>query len=325
MIKDNKGFAYSTMLYGLLAVMIVLLMLIFNLYKKTSDEEYYYSSTIDVKLNDCVDAEVALENCYAANTGPCDVREYYACLGITKNEEDARKVRLIDVLTDSNKIVTSGNGLYKLNDDEYVYRGTSVNNFINFGGKIWRIIGVYNGVVKIADVTNAESRAWDVTNSQEWPSSTLNYYLNNAYFGNLLKHELIQKTPWYIGRVNTSVSLETIGNIEKSASHNDYVGLLSVSDYVYASPSATCHASPFAASNNCNTSYLAAYTTWLINATPSSTSTTNAYYFKANQGFVSTPASTQINFIPVVYLNGSIEINGDVGDGSSGTPYTVLS
>ena len=325
MIKNNKGFAYSTMLYGLLAVMIILLMIIFNMYKKTSDEGYYYSSTIDVKLNDCVDAEVALENCYAANEGPCDSREYYACLGITKNEEDARKVSLISVLTDEAKIVTSGNGIYQIDDDTYVYRGNSVNNFINFGGKIWRIIGVYNGVIKIADVTHAENRSWDSADSQEWPSSTLSYYLNDSYFNNLLKRELIQRSPWGIGRVSTAASLETLPNLEQSAEFNSYVGLLSVSDFVYASTSTMCHSAPFSSDNNCNTSYLAAYSTWLINATPSSASTTNAYYFKANEGFKSTATSTQLNYIPVVYLNGSIEINGDVGDGTSGTPYQVMS
>ena len=325
MKKNNKGFAYSTMLYGLLAVMTVLLMIIFNLYKKTSDENYYYSSLIDVKLNDCVDAEVALESCYASNSGACDTREYYACLGITKNEEDEVKVALIDVLADDDKVVTSGDGLYKISDDTYVYRGTNVNNYILYGGKLWRIIGAYDGVVKIADVSNSDNKAWDNADNQEWPSSSLSYYLNDSYFGNLLKHELIQKSPWGIGRISTAVSLETIDNIEKSATYNNYVGLLSVSDYVYASNNTMCHSSPFASANHCNSSYLSAYTTWLINATPSSASTTDAYYFKANEGFVSAPTSTAINYIPVVYLNGAVDINGEVGDGSTGTPYTVLS
>ena len=78
---DNKGFAFSTMLYGLLAVMIILLMLIFGLYKGSSEEAFYYSSVTDVKLNQCVNEEIALEECYR-NSNSCSVVAYHACLGI---------------------------------------------------------------------------------------------------------------------------------------------------------------------------------------------------------------------------------------------------
>lgn len=325
MKSNNKGFAYSTMLYGLLAVMMVLLMLIFNLYKRASDEEYYYSSLIDVKLNQCVDAEIALENCYAANAGECDFKEYYACLGITKNAEDAKKVSLYDTLTQSSRIVTSGNGLYKISDEEYVYRGDNVNNFITFGGKMWRIIGIYNGRAKLADVSYSNAMKWDADNSQEWTSSTLEVFLNDSYFNNLLKREVIPISTWSIGRINTSIDLDTIKNAESSASYNGFVGLLGVSDLMAASTNAECHNAPFADAHNCRSSYLAAYTTWLINATPSSDSPTNAYYFKANEGFVSAPTSTEVNVIPVIYLDGAVTINGSVGDGTTVSPYVVLS
>lgn len=80
---NNKGFAFSTMLYGVFAVILVILSLIFMLLKSTNDESYYYASKIEEELDQCILEEVALENCFAQSNS-CDTRQYYACLGITK-------------------------------------------------------------------------------------------------------------------------------------------------------------------------------------------------------------------------------------------------
>ena len=80
---DDTGFAFSTMLYGVFAVILVVLSLIFMLLKSTNDESYYYASKIEEELDECVMEEVALENCFAQSSD-CDTRAYYACLGITK-------------------------------------------------------------------------------------------------------------------------------------------------------------------------------------------------------------------------------------------------
>ena len=82
-VFNNKGFAFSTMLYGIFAVILVVLSLIFVLLKSTNDESYYYASKIEEELDECIMEEVALENCYAQSSS-CDTRSYYACLGITK-------------------------------------------------------------------------------------------------------------------------------------------------------------------------------------------------------------------------------------------------
>ena len=147
---NNKGFAFSTMLYGLLAVMMILLMLIFSLYKNTSDEIYYYSSQSDEKLNQCAVTEIALENCYASGNS-CKKFEdaYFGCLGIDK-EGNNTHLNLFQKV--SSTVVSSGNGLYKLSDGSFVFRGALVNNYVKFNDKLWRIISfTRSGEAKIID------------------------------------------------------------------------------------------------------------------------------------------------------------------------------
>lgn len=83
---NNKGFAFSTMLYGIFAVILVVLSLIFLLLKSINDESYYYSSKIEEELDDCILEEVALENCFVTSSS-CDTRAYYACLGKVREED----------------------------------------------------------------------------------------------------------------------------------------------------------------------------------------------------------------------------------------------
>ena len=55
--------------------------------------------------------------------------ENYACLGITKTTEDARKVLLYDSLTQDSRIVTSGNGLYKISEIQKKARSQSTQYY----------------------------------------------------------------------------------------------------------------------------------------------------------------------------------------------------
>ena len=74
------------------------------------------------------------------------------------------------ILTD-NPVVTEGNGLYKENDNSYVFKGKVTNNYVAFGSYekksdtiyyLWRIIGIENGKVKLKAVDNISKKtAWD--------------------------------------------------------------------------------------------------------------------------------------------------------------------
>lgn len=79
MIKlDNKGFAVSTILYGILSITIIILMLIFATLKSSHDINVDLVTSVEDRLNKCVDGEVNLEYCYS-DSSSCNTNEFDAC------------------------------------------------------------------------------------------------------------------------------------------------------------------------------------------------------------------------------------------------------
>ncbi len=326
MINNNKGFAFSTMLYGLLAVMMLLLLLIFNLYKNTSDEIYYYSQSADEKLYECAATEIALENCYAtSNDCGKKAEAYYGCLGINK-EDDTPHLNLFEKL--SATTVTTGNGLYKLSDDSYVYRGSAVNNIVKYSDRLWRIISfTKSGLAKIMEMdvssnANLKSVAWDTSNDKEWEDSSLYAYLQGNYYSSLSSKDLLEKVTWYVGRPNVDdpTTLDSLREREKGAPSIKIlnVGLLNTSDYAQASLNTVCQTSPLT-SDNCNiNNYLNEYKTWTLN---SSNGNNNDAFILNGSRISEQEVSATYEARPVVYLsNRAVIIKGD---GTSSNPYVI--
>lgn len=81
MIKlNNKGFAVSTILYGILSLTIIILMMIFGVMKSSKDMNQDLAESIEGQLNNCVLSEVKLEECYFKGSN-CDYTEYNSCNG----------------------------------------------------------------------------------------------------------------------------------------------------------------------------------------------------------------------------------------------------
>ncbi len=82
-------------------------------------------------------------------------------------------------------IVTSGDGLYAdtVTDGRYIYRGSSVNNYITFNNETWRIISIESdGTLKI--VRNEQlsgTYQWDAKSNRS--SSTSTYCTNASSYG----------------------------------------------------------------------------------------------------------------------------------------------
>ena len=77
---NNKGFAVSTILYGILSLTIIILMMIFGLMKSSKDMNQELVESIEGHLNNCVLSEVELEECYF-DGGSCNYQEYNSCTG----------------------------------------------------------------------------------------------------------------------------------------------------------------------------------------------------------------------------------------------------
>lgn len=98
---------------------------------------------------------------------------------------------------------------------DYRYIGDSPNNYIEFNNETWRIIGVFDGKIKIIKDTPIENISWDYKTSgvgssesdygsSDWTDSQLMYMLNSNDIPSLLKtgytytNNLVKDTNNYI-------------------------------------------------------------------------------------------------------------------------------
>ena len=135
-------------------------------------------------------------------------------------------------------------GLIKTNGTELRYRGSNPNNYVTFNDEVagWRIVGIFDGRVKLVRKTALGGYSWDTSVSNvnngyginEWSQSDLMNELNGDYLNSSLSsdkiwyngsnnqktgtfnknrvlktsaQELIEKATWYTSGVPISISL----------------------------------------------------------------------------------------------------------------------
>lgn len=150
----------------------------------------------------------------------------------------------------------------------YVYTGKDPDNYVNFNGEVWRIIGVFDvddGTgnlekrIKLVN-KNALTSSWNSDASNDWTKSSLITLLNSgdyfkrtgAYSSNGLSVEakdLIDNAKWYLGGV-ANINTSTVATYYSSERNNTVysgrptfwtgkVGILYPSDYGYATSGGT--------------------------------------------------------------------------------------
>ena len=76
-------------------------------------------------------------------------------------------------------------------DTGYRYEGKDPNNYVYFNNELWRIIGVFDStshgvsntnLVKIIRNESIGGYAWDKSNTNDWPNSSLYHLLNDYYY-----------------------------------------------------------------------------------------------------------------------------------------------
>jgi hypothetical protein len=326
---NNKGFAFSTMLYGALSLIVVVLALVFSIVQRSKSETFYFATEIEDELNECVFEEVALENCYVTNSG-CDATSYYACMGISGDSSGATGFLIAEALKQN--VITAGDGLYQDSIDakRYVYKGMNVNNYIKYAGLIWRIVSIEaDGSVKVVFPGYTETVEWDVASGTEWGDSSLNNYLNTQIYTSLVDVSGLVKKIWYVGSIKrdaeTSYTLAWLNSKEKSSEYMGnsgnlgMFGLPSAVDFVKASLDSTCSGSVLD-STTCN-SWLSGYKTWLINYDADSTTEQHAYYINGDHKLSSMAVNTKFTILPTMFLKRTLVIAS--GTGTTADPYTV--
>lgn len=215
---------------------------------------------------------------------------YHATHDVVKN------ITLGDKLTTLNNIAFKDDGLYEKTGYFY-YKGSDVNNYAYYSGRLFRIIDIGDTIRLIEDETET-NLVW--TYESDYNDSHIHTWLNN-YLNTLKDYDLyLEKTTW----CNDAVDLE---NYSCTNTIEDYVGLLSTSDYLQAGG---------------KNSYLNNETYfWTINQDYDR----NVFYVN-NEGNINNISKKEENYFsygvrPVISLKSDVGIVG--GDGTADDPYII--
>ena len=235
---------------------------------------------------------------------------------------------------------------------DYRYIGNEPNNYVTFNNETWRIIGVFttedsqgNKEQRIKLIGNEKlppKMVWDTNNVNEWPTASLNTYLNTDYYNSLTDpaKDMIDTVKYYLGGNNTpSIAGSTFYNFERgttvysgrSTNWTGKIGLMYPSDYVYTyalgvdntcyTDGSSCYGSEYGGSGN--PSY-----GWIYNTNSNINQWTMAPFSGSGSvafavigdGFVdSCNFNTSNGVRPSLYLKSNIQIES--GDGSVDSPY----
>ena len=239
-------------------------------------------------------------------------------------------------------------------DRSYRYSGasSSVNNYVCFGSlestcpsnNLYRIIGVFNGQVKLIKDSSLGSMQWDSGSSNTWSDSSLNEYLNGTYLTSLTKNwsDKIADTTWKVGG-NTYTKIrdavagaayqnEIVSPVSNNASDEktEYgpskIALMYASDYGFAATSSAWTTTLYnynssvklTAIRNSNWIYLNSFE-WIL--TRDSDYSDYSYNIGSN-GSLNWYLVTFSNTVrPVFYLDSSVTFAS--GDGKKTSPYRI--
>ena len=237
------------------------------------------------------------------------------------------------------------------NDNSYRYAGVSgeVNNYVCFGtnatpcpaDNLYRIIGVFDNEVgenqteqrvKLIKSTSVGKMKWDSNGSNTWSTSSLNTYLNNDFlnaFDETTKGK-IADTTWKVGGFNSSEQPASIvyqNEINSLPSETKKIGLMYVSDYMYAVPQEkwtlvgynSDASKDYRAATSVNWMFLGGYE-WTISRC---TDFSYSAFFVSYRGLVGNSDDLEVwNVVrPVFYLISSV--NYASGSGTAADPILV--
>lgn len=125
-------------------------------------------------------------------------------------------------------------GSLEARDNSYRYNGADPNNYVCFGSNtspcpednLYRIVGVFDGQVKLIKVTSIGNYNWSSENFNTWDATTKPHIyitLNNGYYNSLETtwQNLIADATWQVG----GVSYEDVNNNPVKITYNYEVGI----------------------------------------------------------------------------------------------------
>ena len=249
-------------------------------------------------------------------------------------------VSLATKVVDKNEIVTSGDGLYSRNG-EYIFRGENVNNYVQLDKSLWRIVKITNDneVVLITDIGVGYTNTWDnrYNEQKKYDAGINNYsvsrikdyldkvYKNSATSKNKDKYILSKKDKTKLVAYDLCIGKRSIKSEDKKNTEeckqtlkDQKLGLLTLSDYLYASVDPNCKSAETKSCKNYN--YLINGKSWWL-LTANSDNTYGVYVIK-NGGMIKSDYASNYAYVrPVIHLNSNVLFKS--GKGTEEKPYRV--
>ena len=218
-------------------------------------------------------------------------------------------------------------------ENGFRYTGANPNNYISFNNELWRIIGILDGKIKIIRNETIGSHSWNSEQKNDWAMSNLYQYLNTTYYDSLNETSkiMVENATWKTGgwstpNVTTRQMYLYEGSVKGATSSasiitNGYIGLMSASDYGYAS--SECY-NKMKLNDYNNT--LCVSTNWLNSKknewtiTVSSVSERGVFYISNVVSYIN-DVNVAYEVRPSLYLKSDVYIKE--GTGTSSDPYIV--
>lgn len=337
---NNKGFAITAVLYGLLILFVVLVGSYLLVLSAKKDR-------IDNIVSEIENSYYGAENNYIMNLKDyiCDLYTNANKTVVTNNGINynyAPSVNLMnDRLGDPTLDADSGNiRYYGADPNNYIYFNCS--NYYNQSSstcEIWRIIGIVDDKVKIIRDRTIGDYAFDgVYYSNDWSNSSLKDMLNEngTYYSELERKnsqtpELISNSTWYTNDMSYDGIYADQSYIGERTGNSTWIGKIALaypSDYGYSADLKGCTntLSTYADETCISVNWLTKLFTvddsyWLI--TPFSSASDIVWFIDNGYIFAGGHDTSDLRgVLPVLYLDSTINIASNT-DGSDTNPYRI--
>lgn len=341
---NNKGFAISSMLYGILAITVVLLASLVAILASSKRINEDLSDSLGETYDKCAKRRVILNSCYMdKNNCQLEQSNYNACIG---KKEATTEATGITPLALSTKLLSEENTkLVTIGDKELNYFvGSNPNNHFTYEGKKGRILYFESdGTMKlIFDNINIAPNSihFDNTNDKDdnastenlWTGSRVYNYLNEDFLNTFSNPRKFKLRNWTIGSIYQNKSFYGEGGYyerENLSSVKARVGLPSIVDLMPVSTYSLCVLDDANTSADSQCRYinwsLTSNLIWLINgvASPNRTTVENYAYSWSNGTGISPrlKSTLTIEVKPTVYISDvNIKLNAA---GTLANPYQL--
>ena len=225
---------------------------------------------------------------------------------------------------------------------EYRYIGANPDNYIQFNNELWRIIGIFDGQLKIIRYESLGNISWYTSGRfglNDWSTASLQTYLNNDYYGTIDSEDQSKIDCNYIWKLGGSSNgtaqmlyKSERGTTVYSGRPTEWTGSIALmypSDYGFATSGgsttnrSSCLAEQFHGWNDVEDCYTNSWLyddfNWQWTLTPNVNRSAVFYVADGSVDYNDANGSNAVR--PTLYLQTSVEIVS--GTGTSSDPYVL--